>query len=182
MTRIRALVGLVAVVVVHGWNRLVRTRDRPVPTAGGTVDHPRIVEHERGWRTFLRGFDAHHGPDGGPDRSPAEGRLWRGLAAWVASGLLRGYTVGNDVYLCPHTPLAVRVHQVGHTPAMGELFDPIVRERRPDGGLPDEPLRTLDVMLPGGLPHTFLRLTDRRGLRGAYRAWRFDGRIDRVRE
>lgn len=178
-----AAVGAIAVPVVALWNRLLVRRDRPLPPAGDSQSTDSdIVEHVRGWRAYLRGFDAHFGPDGHPDRPPAGGDLVDGLARWTASRFLRGYTLGADVYVCPNTPLTVRVHQAGHTPAFGEAFEPLVGDYREDGGLPDEPLRTVDVMLPGDFPHTFLRLTDRRGLAEAYRAWCRDGRIRRVRE
>lgn len=169
----RTMIGIVGVIVVAVWHRLL---PGVVGPSGSATDReePRIVEHERAWGPYLRGFDTHHGS--------GEGSLRFGLARWVKSGFLRGYTLGNDVYVCPRTPLAVRVHQAGHTPAFGAAFDPIHRPRRADGGLPDEPLRSLDVMLPGGLPHTFLRLRDRRGLRAAYRAWLEDGRIRRRRD
>lgn len=177
-----AAVGAAVLPVIGGWNWVVGLRARSLPREADPTVDSRIVEHVRSWGRYLRGFDAHHGPGGHPDRSPEEGRLVDGLAAWTRSRFLRGYTLGNDVYLCPAAPRPVRVHQAGHTPAFGEVFDPIVGDRRADGGLPDEPLRTLDVMLPGNVPHTFLRLTDRRGLAGAYRAWYYDGRVERVRE
>ncbi|MFB6354335.1 MAG: hypothetical protein ABEJ92_09635 [Halobacteriales archaeon] len=177
-----AAVGAVAVPVVALWNRLLSWRDRPFPGAeGASPADPDIVEHVRGWRSYLRGFDAHFGPEGHPDRPPAAGALVDGLARWAASRFLRGYTLGDDVYVCPLTPLTVRVHQAGHTAAFGEVFEPLAGDYRADGGLPDEPLRTVDVMLPGAFPHTFLRLTDRRGLAETYRAWCRDGRIRRVR-
>jgi hypothetical protein len=62
------------------------------------------------------------------------------------------------------------------------VFDPLRNGPREDGGLPDEPLATLDVMLPGRFPHSLFRPTDRRGIRGAYAAWLHDGAIRRVRE
>lgn len=177
-----AAAGVVAVPVVALWNRVVTWRERPLPRPGVSSRDPRVVEHVRGWRTYLRGFDAHFGPDGHPDGSPDDGDLVVGLARWAGSRFLRGYTLGNHVYLCPATPRTVRVHQAGHTPAFGGVFEPLVAESRDDDGLPDEPLRTFDVMLPGDFPHTFLRLTDRRGLGGAYRAWYLDGWIQRVPE
>lgn len=177
----RILVGLLAIPVVALWNRLVTARS-PVPEAGRATTDAAVTEHERGWVDYLRGFDAHHGPEGSPDARPAEGSLRRGLRLWVEADFLRGYTLGDDVYVLRGTPTVVRIHQAGHTPTFGAVFEPLADEYRSDGGLPDEPLHTLDVMLPGEFPHTLLRLRDRRGLRGAYRAWLHDGRIDRVRE
>lgn len=176
-----AAVGAVALPVVALWNRLLTWRTAPLPEPEPRPD-ARVVEHVRGWRAYLRGFDAHHGPDGRPDRPPREGDLVAGLARWAGSRFLRGYTIGNDVYVASDTPRKVRVHQAGHTPSFGEVFEPLAADSRDDGGLPDEPLLTLDVMLPGDVPHTFLRLTDRRGLAGAYRSWYRDGRLVRVRE
>lgn len=201
MTRLRAAIGLLALPLVAAWNRLV-TALSPVPEAGTAADpasgaaavavgdsasgsapdDPAIVEHERGWLAYLRGFDAHHGPDGSPDGTPADGSLLRGLRCWVDSDFLRGYTLGNDVYVLRSAPAIVRIHQAGHAPAFGAVFAPLAGEYRDDGGLPDEPLHTLDVMLPGDFPHTFLRLQDSRGLRGLYRDWVQSGRIERVEE
>ncbi|WP_436909640.1 hypothetical protein [Halosimplex marinum] len=203
MTRstVRALlltaVGLLAVPVVAGWNRLVTAR-APVPPAGtsptadpsasepatdtSATDAPAVTEHERAWPDYLRGFDAHHGPAGSADAGPGEGSLLRGVRLWVESDFLRGYTLGDDVYVVARAPTVVRVHQAGHTPEFGAAFDPLAADYREDGGLPDEPLRTADVMLPGTFPHTLLRLRDPRGLRGAYRAWLHDGHLERVAE
>lgn len=174
--------GAIAVPIIILWNRLMVRREGPVLETATSPDDPQVVEHVRSWVSYLRGFDAHHGHDGHRDRSPEDGDLVAGLARWAGSQFLRGYTLGNQVYLCPATPRAVRVHQAGHTPAFGEVFDPLAGDFREDGGLPDEPVRTLDVMLPGNFPHTFLRLTDRRGLTDAYRAWCRDGRIRRTLE
>ncbi|WP_135364379.1 hypothetical protein [Halosimplex halophilum] len=201
MTRstVRALlltaVGLLAVPVVAAWNRVVTARE-PVPPAGSSptasgpatdtsaadhsTDAPAVTEHERSWPDYLRGFDAHHSPEGSADAGPDEGSLFRGVRLWVESDFLRGYTLGDDVYVVPRAPTVVRVHQAGHTPEFGAAFDPLAADYRGDGGLPDEPLHTADVMLPGKFPHTFLRLRDPRGLRGAYRAWLHDGHLERV--
>lgn len=180
--RTKLAAGLLAVGLLSLWNRIVQLRGGRFDRNDSAVDDPVLTEHERSWRSYLRGFHAHHGAAGSLDRDPTDGRLVEGLLLWVESSFLRGYTIGNDVYLCPRTPRAVRVHQAGHTPSFGDVFEPIAGEYREDGGLPDEPLRTFDVMLPGDVPHTFLRLTDRRGLGGAYRAWDHEGRIRRVRE
>lgn len=179
---LQAAVGLLALPVVVVWDRLITRREQSLSRADDPAAEPAVVEHERGWPRYLRGFDAHHGRGGTPDGTPSNGDLVAGLARWAESGFLRGYTLGNHVYVCRDAPRPVRIHQAGHTPAFGEVFEPLAGERRPDGGLPDEPLHTLDVMLAGDFPHTFLRFTDRRGLAGAYRAWLHDGRIDRVRE
>lgn len=180
---LRLAAGLVGIVVVTLWNRAVSFGSGTLPRGPAAAEGERaVIEHERGWRTYLRGFHAHHGEGGNPDRPPKSGDLWRGLDLWVGSRFLRGYTLGDDIYLCPGAPLPVRVHQTGHTPAFGAAFEPIRGDRRDDGGLPDEPLWTFDVMLPGDFPHTFLRLSDRRGLREGYREWRFEGRIARVVE
>ena len=191
MRRLRIAAALAALVGVHAWHTLLRTvrpdADRagaPVATDGGS--DPGIVEHERGWYDYLRGFHAHHGdpepcsvPET-PGDGPEHGDLWHGLDAWWQSNCLRGYTLGDDVYVCPGTPRAVRVHQAGHAPSFGSEFPPLVRERRANGGLPDEPLGTLDVMLPGRFPHTLCRLRDERGLRGTYDEWLRTGRIRRL--
>ena len=179
-----AAVGLLALPAVALWNRAMRRRERPLPRDTDPAAEPVVVEHVRDWATYLRGFDAHHGPSGSPDPTvdPAAGDLRSGLATWVEHRCLRGYTIGAHVYVCPDAPRVVRVHQAGHAPAFGEVFEPLAAEERDDGGLPDEPLHTLDVMLPGAFPHTFLRRTDRRGLAGAYRAWFHDGRLERVHE
>jgi hypothetical protein len=62
--------------------------------------------------------------------------------------------------------------EVDGEPAPVSSFDrtsrTLSRARRPDGGPPDEPLRTLDAMLPGRFPHTPLRLRDPRGLGETY--------------
>jgi hypothetical protein len=139
-----------------------------------------VVEHDPSWPRYLRAFAAHHGPDGDADRDPADGSLLVGLAAWSGTRFLRGYTLGNHVYVCPGCPTVVRVHQAGHAPAFGGEFDTLARDRRADGGLPDEPLHTLDVMLPGRFPHTLLRWRDPRGLREAYRRWLREERVVRV--
>ncbi|QPV63936.1 hypothetical protein I7X12_04700 [Halosimplex litoreum] len=193
-TLLLTAVGLLAVPVVAGWNWVVGARAPVVPTgrspsaesdppaADGSAEAPAVIEHERSWPDYLRGFDAHHGPAGSIDAGPAEGSLLRGLRLWVGSRFLRGYTLGNDVYVTPRAPTVVRVHQAGHTPEFGAAFDPLAGDRRENGGLPDEPLRTADVMLPGGGPHVLLRLRDPRGLAGAYRAWLHDGHLERVAE
>lgn len=179
----RIAVALLAIPLMSIWNFLVTAGSRYEAASSVDSEAPsRIGEHERNWPSYIRGFHAHHGEDGAPDKEPGDGDFWEGLLLWLDSRFLRGYTIGNDVYVCPRTPERVRVHQAGHTPAFGEIFEPLVADYQADGGLPDEPLRTLDVMLPGDFPHTFLRLKDTRGLAGAYRAWLHDGTIQRVIE
>lgn len=167
---------------IAAWNAIVAHHaDSPASTsadspASASVDDPDVVEHERNWYDYLRGFHVH---DGGEGHLPEHGSFVAGLLAWQQSNYLRGYTRGNDVYLCPNAPRVLRVHQAGHAPAFGQEFEPIATERRPDGGLDDEPLWTLDVMLPGDIPHTFVRLRDSRGLGETYDAWVSEGRIAR---
>lgn len=178
MGAFRLAAGLVAVVAIACWNAAV-TRvigDDAVEPPDADVD-TEVVEHGRNWYDYLRGFDAHHG-DGAGDH-PEHGSVRRGLERWLASGCLRGYTLGDHTYVCSNAPRVLRVHQAGHTPAFGDAFEPLRAERRADGGLPDEPLRTLDVMLPGAVPHTLLRLRDPRGLGETYNDWLREGRIAR---
>ena len=178
MGAFRLVAGLVAVVAVACWNAAV-TRvvgDDAVGPPDGDLD-PAVVEHERNWYDYLRGFDAHHG-DGAGDH-PEHGSVRRGLEQWLDSGCLRGYTIGDHTYICANAPRVLRVHQAGHAPAFGDAFEPLCGERRADGGLPDEPLRTFDVMLPGAVPHTLLRLRDPRGLGETYHDWLREGRIAR---
>jgi hypothetical protein len=178
MDALRLAYGLVAVLALASWNAAV-TRVAGNDTAGpieAAVD-PAVVEHERNWYDYLRGFDAHHGDVDGSH--PEHGSVRRGLELWLASGCPRGYTRGDHTYVCANAPRVLRVHQAGHAPAFGGEFDPLRTVRRPDGGLADEPLRTLDVMLPGAVPHTLLRLRDPRGLGETYDAWLRDGRIVR---
>lgn len=171
----RVPLALVALLGIDLWNRLV-TLGETLPAPPQSED-PDLVEHERNWYDYLRGFHAHHG-DTAVDH-PEHGSFWTGLIRWYESGCLRGYTLGDDVYLCPNTPRTVRIHQAGHAPSFGAPFEPLRTERRADGGLEDEPLRTLDVMMPGRFPHTLLRLRDPRGLGETYEEWREAGRIAR---
>ena len=200
MRRLRIAAAVAALVAIHSWHallRIARRSDRPgsrgSADAASTADAPddadqsaTVVEHERGWYDYLRGFHAHHGDpesDGvpaAPGDGPEHGDLWHGLDAWWQSNCLRGYTLGDDVYVCPGTPRPVRVHQAGHAPSFGSEFPTLARERREHGGLPDEPLRTLDVMLPGRFPHTCCRLRDQRGLGETYADWLREGRIRRL--
>lgn len=177
---LRVAVALVALGSMAAWNAFVCAL-RPVPQPAPDAEGPaRLVEHERSWTDYVRGFHAHHGPDGRPEALPEEGSFRAGLLLWLEKRCLRGYTLGNHVYVCPDAPTVLRVHQAGHAPAFGGTIDTLVRPRRPDGGLDDEPLRTLDVMLPGDFPHTLFRLTDRRGLRGTYERWVETGRVHRT--
>jgi hypothetical protein len=197
MRRLRIAAAVVALLGIHAWHALLRIArrrsdrssrpERADPSAPEDArDDAAVVEHERGWYDYLRGFHAHHGdrasygvPEA-PGDHPEHGDLRHGLDVWWQSNCLRGYTLGDDVYVCPGTPRTVRVHQAGHAPSFGARFQPMARERREGGGLPDEPLRTLDVMLPGGLPHTLCRLRDQRGLGEAYDEWLREGRIGRL--
>lgn len=173
MGDLRVPIALLCLLAVDLWNRLVA---RGVTRGGQSeADDPDVVEHERNWYDYLRGFHAHHGDADGDH--PEHGSFWTGLVLWYETRCLRGYTHGDDVYLCPNVPRVVRVHQAGHAPSFGAAFEPLRTERRPDGGLDDEPLRTLNVMMPGRFPHTLLRLRDPRGLDETYEEWRRTGRL-----
>jgi hypothetical protein len=179
---------LVVLAAMHLWHALLAPFRDPIEVAEGAerweevdvVDRDGaadVVEHVRNWYDYIRGFDAHHGPAAGDH--PEHGSFWRGLLVWADTDYLRGYTLGDDVYVCPNCPRIVRVHQAGHAPSFGTEFEPLRTERRNDGGLEDEPLRTLDVMLPGGFPDAFLRFRDPRGLSETYESWVASGRIRR---
>lgn len=179
MQALRHVIALGALLVLRAWNAAVaatlgRAND-PRPYA---VEEPELTEHERNWYDYVRGFDAHHGDADGDH--PEHGSFRSGLDLWLESGCLRGYTLGNDTYVCPNAPRVLRVHQAGHAPAFGGRFEPLRTELRADGGLEDEPLYTFDVMLPGAFPHTLLRLRDPRGLGAAYDRWLEEGRIRRA--
>lgn len=154
--------------------------DRAVDPGGTDGSDPDVVEHELAWYHYVKAFDAHHGPGGSSDREPASGSFLRGLRIWIGTRFLRGYTLDDEVYVCPDAPRILRVHQAGHAPAFGHDCDTLVRPRRGNGGLDDEPLHTLDVMMPGDFPHTLLRLRDPRGLCERYDEWLAEGRIARV--
>lgn len=180
MRALRRVAGLLALVGIRTWNAAVaatlgRRRGRDPATS---ADDPDVVEHERNWYDYVRGFDAHHGDADGDH--PEHGSFRNGLDRWLDAGCLRGYTLGDHTYVCPNAPRVLRVHQAGHAPPFGREFEPLRTERRADGGLDDEPLRTLDVMLPGAFPHTLLRLRDPRGLGEAYDRWLEEGRIRRA--
>ena len=183
MRALRSSLALAVLLTLHGWHALLRVvpdgRAEPPDNEAPADTDPLVGEYERGWYDYIRGFDVHHGPVERSDDSPEHGSFWRGLHCWAGSSYLRGYTLGDETYVCPDCPRVVRVHQAGHTPAFGERFDTLVDGRRGDGGLPDEPLRTLDVMLPGRFPHTLLRVRDSRGLRDTYDEWLADGRLAR---
>ena len=176
------LVGGLAIAVLSLWHRGISSiqaaRQRP---GVEERDNPTLVEYEFDWYRYIKAFDAHHGPGGGPDRAIASGAFVRGLRVWLETRCLRGYTLENEVYVCPGAPRVLRVHQAGHAPAFGKECETLVQPRRENGGLDDEPLSTLDVMLPGDFPHTLLRLRDSRGLTDRYEAWLRDGKIARVR-
>lgn len=180
--------GLLAIALLAGWNRFVSGlvgADEGLeahgdgPTPDGTVEGT-ITEHRRNWYDYIRGFHVHHGDVDADGDEPEHGDFGEGLDRWLDSGCLRGYTLGDHTYVCSNAPRVLRVHQAGHTPTFGRQFEPLRAERRPDGGLPDEPLRTLDVMLPGAFPHTMLRLRDPRGLGPTYDEWVREGRLERV--
>lgn len=177
MRALRLLAASLALVVVACWNALVCRLTGGPPTPGSRVADPTVLEHERNWYDYVRGYHVHLG-DGEGER-PGHGSFTEGLLTWWGTDCMRGYTRGNDVYLCPNAPEVVRVHQIGHAPAFGRRFDPLRTERRADGGLEDEPLWTLDVMLPGRFPHTLLRLRDSRGLCDSYERWVESGRVAR---
>lgn len=180
MRPLRSVLALAVLAALHGWHTLLwLVRDPPARDHAPATTEPLVTEYERGWYDYLRGFDVHHGPAEAPDDSPEHGSFWRGLRCWMDASYLRGYTLGDETYVCPRCPRVVRVHQAGHAPSFGREFDTLADGRRPDGGLPDEPLRTLDVMLPGRFPHTLLRLRDSRGLHDRYDEWLGRGRIAR---
>lgn len=175
------LVGGVAIAILSLWHRLVGPDTHASPPTNSDDGDPAVVEYELDWIGYIKAFDAHHGPGGGPDRSIAWGSFARGLRLWVTTRFLRGYTLDDSVYVCPNAPEVLRVHQAGHTPSFGGEFPTLVRPRRANGGLEDAPLWTLDVMLPGDFPHTLLRWRDSRGLVDAYREWLHNGRLQRYR-
>lgn len=180
MRRARTVLALAVLAAMSLWHALLAPLRDPLDTTGTSERREadaEVVEHVRNWYDYVRGFDAHHGPADGTH--PEHGSFWRGLRVWADTDYLRGYTLGDDVYVCSNCPPIVRIHQAGHAPSFGRAFDPLRTERRDDGGLEDKPLRTLDVMLPGGFPHAFLRLRDPRGLAEAYEAWVESGRIRR---
>jgi len=177
MRRARLVLALAVLAGMHLWHALLAPFRDPIETNGAEQQDADVIEHVRNWYDYVRGFDAHHGPASGDH--PEHGSFWRGLLVWADTDYLRGYTLGDDVYVCPNCPRIVRVHQAGHTPSFGAELEPLRTERRADGGLEDEPLRTLDVMLPGGFPHAFLRYRDSRGLVETYESWVESGRIRR---
>lgn len=182
---VRAVGGLlgggVAIVALSLWHRVAGLRE-PISDSGRNREvDPAVVEHELDWYRYVKAFDAHHGPGGGPERAVASGSFLRGLRVWMATRCLRGYTLGDEVYVCPNAPRVLRVHQAGHAPAFGRECSTLARPRREDGGIDDEPLATLDVMLSGDFPHTLLRVRDPRGLTERYERWVREGRIERVR-
>ena len=180
MRALQYAIALGAIVVMTVWNAVMTRIDSPGTVSD--VDDPDLIEHERNWYDYIRGFHAHHGSVDGEDVQgdhQEHGSFWDGLLRWQASGYLRGYTLGDDVYLAPNAPKGLRVHQAGHAPTFGSAFEPLRNDRRDNGGLPDEPLLTFDVMLPGGFPHTFVKLRDPRGLSRNYLQWLRTGRIHR---
>lgn len=69
MGRLRTIPALLALVGIALWNRLV-TRGRSAPVPRTPNADPAIVEHERNWYDYLRGFHAHHGR--GPRRTAGD--------------------------------------------------------------------------------------------------------------
>ena len=184
MRALRLTAGLLAIAVIAGWNAAVartlgRRRGPKQPADGADSTDPDVVEHERNWYDYVRGFDVHHGDVNADGDSPEHGSFRDGLDRWLDAGCLRGYTLDDHIYVCPNAPRVLRVHQAGHAPPFGEEFETLRADRRADGGLDDEPLRTLDVMLPGAFPDTLLRLRDPRGLGETYDRWLREGRIRR---
>ena len=184
MRALRLAAGLLAIAVIAGWNAAVaRTLGRrrgPDSADGADPDpDPDVVEHERNWYDYVRGFDVHHGDVDADGDGPEHGSFRDGLDRWLDAGCLRGYTLGDHTYVCPNAPRILRVHQAGHAPSFGEEFETLRADRRADGGLDDEPLLTLDVMLPGAFPDTLLRFRDPRGLGETYDRWLREGRIRR---
>lgn len=176
------IVGSLGILVISVWHRLSPGRSEMATDGGptatdGTAD---VTEYELWWYHYLKAIDAHHGPGGSPDRDIETGSALRGLRLWIGMRFLRGYTLGNSVYVCPNAPRVVRVHQLGHAPAFGDEHSTLVYDHRENGGLEDAPLYTFDVMLPGDFPHTFLRFRDPRGLTDDYIDWRQSGRLRRV--
>lgn len=175
------LVGGIAIAVLSLWHWATSSiQDARDGSVNKEHDESEILEFELDWYRYIKAFDAHHGPGGGPNRATDSGAFVRGLRVWVETRCLRGYTLENEVYVCPNAPRVLRVHQAGHAPAFGKGCATLVQSRRENGGLDDEPLYTFDVMLPGDFPHTFLRLRDPRGLSDRYEAWLRDGKITRV--
>lgn len=176
--------GLLAIALLACWNAFVAglagTGGRDEGSDGPGSADAAIAEHERNWYDYIRGFHVHHGDVDAETDSPEHGSFRTGLDLWLDSGCLRGYTLGDDTYVCSRAPRVLRVHQAGHAPSFGRQFEPLRADRRADGGLADEPLSTFDVMLPGGFPHTLLRLRDSRGLGATYDEWVRRGRIERV--
>jgi hypothetical protein len=175
-------VGCGAIAVFTAWNYLMALlTTKRTDDSNGSGE---IIEHERDWESYIRGFHSHFGESGerDPQMDYTEGEFRQGLRLWVSKGMPRSYTLGNHTYFCPYAPRVLRVHQAGHAPAFGKKFEPLRTERRDNGGLEDEPLGTFDVMLPGDFPHTFVRLTDHRGLEDEYIDWVEDGRIERKKE
>ncbi|WP_226042856.1 hypothetical protein [Natrinema sp. DC36] len=115
------LAGGLAIAVLSLWHRAISSiqvaRDGP-----GTKerDDPALIEYELDWYQYIKAFDAHHGPGGGPDRAIDSGAFVRGLRVWLKTRCLRGYTIENEVFVCPNAPRMLRVHQAGHAPAFGK--------------------------------------------------------------
>lgn len=177
------ILGGLGIVLLSIWHWVLPGQSGATDSSSSAISDesdPEIVEYELGWYHYLKAFDAHHGPGGSPEREVTSGSFIRGLQTWISTRFLRGYTLGDEVYVCPNAPRVLRVHQAGHAPSFGSRFPTLANPRRDNGGLEDEPLSTFDVMLPGEFPHTFLRFRDSRGLREAYDEWLQMGRIVRT--
>src|SRR6056297_3589823 len=85
---------IATVSVWHRFLRALRSSSEPSSQPSDDGSDPDLVEYELGWYRYLKAFDAHHGPTGGPDREPASGSFLRGLRTWLATRCLRGYTLG----------------------------------------------------------------------------------------
>lgn len=111
MRALRLAAGLLALAAIATWNAFlawtVGAGDRPSPTDdGATADEatadPAVIEHERNWYDYLRGFHAHHGDVAGDH--PEQGSFWAGLDLWLGTRCLCGYTLGDHTYVCSNAP------------------------------------------------------------------------------
>lgn len=144
----------------------------------------------RGVGRWLKGF-LYRGYATEDDRTPYEEDLYLCPLAWRTAhplyavvNLLLGLTVYLLVTIRHLNPWQhVRelvVHEAGHLNGFGSRFRPIRAKPSAEGGLPHEPARTLDLMLPG--PWSWLRIRDRRGLEDAFDGWDGAGQVRVVEE